>query len=526
MYRMTADYPVKAFDMFEHTFKTGLLRPQAVAVSLLAIHVLLSPLNADSPDIRSWIVDLDSQAFETREAATNSLIDAGKPALQPIALHFYKATPEAAWRIKRVLQQIGTGSKEEVTSLKAIGLLLVLDSQLDTELEGMIEAWREHRSDRAINYLVQKGARTSPTDLQTQLFIPRGGTITPNRFQIESSKNPLRSKPGSGKLKLSEARSEIAKLVNADLEQVQEFVFSNMPKTSKTNSNQQLMDDIFIARAAIRGIGNNGRTSTYLEFGDDWKGNRDDLERLREIHTLNAVRFVNVKLNDDISDLFSELQSLQHVGFSNAQVRGGHLFDLNLPPNVLSVELREQNIESKTIDWLAKRSLTSLTFDDCKFPKGLQDRIDKFDDLELLSLKRLNLSGEAFDKLQRMVKVQRILLSVCKFDPDDCRKFNLVRPRVISFNPVSFLGVQAKQNVRQGDFSCQIETVVVGSAAERAGLLSGDVIEQVNGEPIATFDELRMFISQMEIGEEMRMQVGRRDEKLQLTAKLGTNENR
>lgn len=511
--------------MIEQTIRFSLLQFRYVA-GLFLVYGVLAPVSfAETVDIRDWITDLDAKAFAKRESATESLIVAGKPALQPVALHFYKATPEAAWRIKRILQAIGTNSAEEITSLKAIGLLLLLDNQLDGELETMLETWRENRSQRAIKYLVSKGALTAPTGIHRQLFVPAPNVVMPRRLQIEANNNPLRKDLASRKLSVSESKSKIKKLVDGDLDEVQEFVFGNLQRSPQQEANEKLLEDLFIVQANARGMGLANRRQTYLEIGQDWKGDANDLEKLREIHTLNALRFVNAKLDQDSASLIADLSNLQHMGFCNTQIRGGHVFDLNLPTNVNSLELKEQNIESETIDWLAENDLTSLIIEDCEFPAVAQEQITDITNLEVLSLKKVKLSDDIFESLAKMPNVKRIYLSICKFAPDNYRQFNRIRPRVIVFNPVSFLGVQGKQT-RRGDFSCQIEMVVAGSAAERAGIQPGDNIESVNGERVSTFEELRMFISQMDVDEEMKMIVTRGDQEIELTARLGANDGR
>ncbi|MEM9411943.1 MAG: PDZ domain-containing protein, partial [Planctomycetota bacterium] len=58
-----------------------------------------------------------------------------------------------------------------------------------------------------------------------------------------------------------------------------------------------------------------------------------------------------------------------------------------------------------------------------------------------------------------------------------------------------------------------------------AGIVAGDIILGVNGAAIKSFEELRMFISQYDIGEEMKLSVQRGTKKLELSAKLGDNPN-
>ncbi len=72
-----------------------------------------------------------------------------------------------------------------------------------------------------------------------------------------------------------------------------------------------------------------------------------------------------------------------------------------------------------------------------------------------------------------------------------------------------FLGV--KCNPISPD--CQIDNVVRGGAAEKAGMLPGDVIEMINNVPISKFDDLKYQVGQHVAGDEIEIQYDRRGEK-------------
>jgi hypothetical protein len=56
---------------------------------------------------------------------------------------------------------------------------------------------------------------------------------------------------------------------------------------------------------------------------------------------------------------------------------------------------------------------------------------------------------------------------------------------------------------------CEIRTVEPGSAADQAGLRSGDVVVSINGEPVASFDELTVRLGDCAPGEVVRLVVVR-----------------
>lgn len=67
----------------------------------------------------------------------------------------------------------------------------------------------------------------------------------------------------------------------------------------------------------------------------------------------------------------------------------------------------------------------------------------------------------------------------------------------------------------------RISSIVPGSAAEEAGLLAGDLIVSVDGNPIGDGEALAAAIARADIGDELQLAVRRGDEELTLTATLG-----
>ena len=479
----------------------------------------LTTVASDSDvNVDELIRRLDSSRFEMRESATNELITLGADSLKPIAFHFLDATPEAAWRIKRVLENISVQSREEIASLKAIGILILLDHKVDEELEGLVQQWRENRSMRAINYLVSKGAQTAPSGVHRQLMIQPPMIQIQSTFQNPNS-NPLR-RTVRKKVPRKELRDEIEKVVNGDFDEVQKYVLNHLPALS--GSDGRLVNDPFVVNGAMGGMGANRLSNTFLEFGDQWRGNIKDLQKLRDIHSLVAVRFKDQKLATDDLDFLSSLRALSHVGLANVQFNSGDLTDLVIPKSVTSLEFENCRIDEETVSWLSEHPVMSLVLNSCDLDATAMKSFEDFKVLQSLDIRRTKLDTHIFDQWMGMAELKRIYLSVCKFNPDDFRAFNKIRPRVIIFNPVSFLGVQAPRDSR-GRFTCEIERVVAGSGAEKAGVMPGDIVTKVNDVEIEEFEELRMFISQFEVGGKLKLTVQRGEETLDLFAVLGTN---
>jgi len=80
-----------------------------------------------------------------------------------------------------------------------------------------------------------------------------------------------------------------------------------------------------------------------------------------------------------------------------------------------------------------------------------------------------------------------------------------------------FLGIL----LREGDGAPVVSNVEGGSAAEKAGLKSGDMIVAVSGRKVTTPDALIITIQKYKVGEEVVLRVKRGKDEKDLTAKLG-----
>jgi S1-C subfamily serine protease len=85
-----------------------------------------------------------------------------------------------------------------------------------------------------------------------------------------------------------------------------------------------------------------------------------------------------------------------------------------------------------------------------------------------------------------------------------------------------FMGVMWK--LAGGTVTTVLEQVVPGSAAEQAGLKPGDEITSIDGEPVATADDIRRRLAGRWSGDTLALTVRRGDETLQVQLTLGARE--
>jgi S1-C subfamily serine protease len=80
------------------------------------------------------------------------------------------------------------------------------------------------------------------------------------------------------------------------------------------------------------------------------------------------------------------------------------------------------------------------------------------------------------------------------------------------------LAVQFQLPVREGVI---ITTVGSGTPAERAGIRQGDIVIQVNGEPVRQGADLRRAVRERKPGDDLRLRVVRPGGERDLAARLG-----
>ena len=86
------------------------------------------------------------------------------------------------------------------------------------------------------------------------------------------------------------------------------------------------------------------------------------------------------------------------------------------------------------------------------------------------------------------------------------------------FRRGALLGVQG----RPGATAAIVQAVVSGSAAEKAGIRTGDMIVKLNDQQVETFQQLTELIGQLPAGDEAKLQVQRGDQKLTKLVKFGS----
>ena len=474
------------------------------------------------------IGQLDGPKYSIRENATKELIRRGSIAIRPLARSAVNASPERARRIKRCLESIGT-SGNEAAFFRSIGVVQVLfgsNNELLSERINLLRVqWLAKRQLRVLERLETLGAEISPPLTSANQFMQSiADELASN---IENKPISLIRKDASDK----EKSALISKILTNSVDENRKLMFQ---EKAATNSRRIKTDNELIvealkkrieAQGGLQVFGENDSSGIEVTIGRKWIGTPNQLSLLRDVPKLQTLRFVKQKLDHLQMELVSDLSSLMFLEFENCDIDERALALLRLPRKVYKIGLVNQTVNVSTIDRLMDAgSVTALRFDNCKFSKTAWSKLFRVKSIRRLELGHCNLDRDTFMRIKNMKTLGILNLDSCKFDTDAYR--DLVSARNsdlrIEFAPSAFLGVRDFSQLAGGQtVGCQISEVVEGSGAAKGGLQSMDILMAIDGKPIRIFEDLRLCISQYDVGDTIKIDVRRGDKDLKFDVTLG-----
>lgn len=521
---------------FSHVAFYGLVL--LASVLMVASGAIAQETGARSSDRIGKLIDqLNADQFQQRELAMSELISMGEAAIRPLAYRYFGSPPESAWRIKKTLQAIGTENDNPEVCFKAIGILIVLDRSLGDGVVQLLNEWRDKRSEKALNHLVSLGAQVR-YELDGMIDPALGMQIQFREVIVEDlrmaddveSDTAETSQPEPPKTyDPREAFRLVNEVLNGTPEENEEFVWSRYREN--TNSTPAVaapsVNGRLILRGGQLGFGGIAIDRPVVILHRDWTGTDEDFRRLSHIHNLMGVRLVNVEVTEAQAEVIQGLQPIQILAFERCKFVDRPMTQIKLPPELVRLELSGQPLDRATGEWLARGNVSSLVLNDCKIDTSFGAALRDAESLQSIRLSRVAVPGELFAGLAKLPNLSALEFSVAKFSPEDLRSFQEMRPGVmVNFAPVAFLGVQAPTalNRYSAETQCLIDSVVDGSSAARGGVLPGDVIKKVDGYAIERFEELRMFISQHDVDDELELEIDRGGRTVNLKVRLGSIE--
>ncbi len=194
-----------------------------------------------------------------------------------------------------------------------------------------------------------------------------------------------------------------------------------------------------------------------VEIGPAWQGTDDDLRQLRWIDELDKLILMGPKVLDGSLRTIEKLPNLRYLTIRNAKVTDAALR-----------HIRDHRVLSE------------------------------------LDLMYIPVTDSCIEDLKTLVNATRIRIFGTQVSSNAALELdNALANATIEHKQGAFLGVRCLQ----GPLPCEVSRVVAGSAADQAGVRTGDIIIEYGGNPIRNFDDLRKLIGQNKVGETIDIQV-------------------
>ena len=535
---------------------------------------------AQTAPIEQLLEQLDADRFRTRQAAAAELAEAGTNMLKPMALHSFAASPESAWRIRAVIEQIGTQGDED-TFYKATGILRLLypvdDAATAERAELLRQKWQEARKQKAIEQLESLGAKiTDPLRgnpalaNQRQRFILNGGAEVFINGRVQTPVKSSRSKkkrsrmvPARDRLTTEQIVGEIDQILTADLETNRERILGE-PQEEKDPAVAAGLLSANKIRVVRAGANVNAyRFGVSVVLSDQFLGSAEDLALLRQIPNVTEISWKSRKLDNKRLAAVASVRTISRVSFEACEFSDRPLPKSTWPRFATHAVFKDQQLDANVLRPLEEAPVTSIQLANCQVAPDTHAALAKFESLNEIVLEEFQLDKQWFDTFARVPTLRRINLSLCKFATEDYQAFRRLRPDVrADFTPSAFLGIrstdqlninvrraeavarmraQARANAANGKDDanaqpvplpelnvkraqaaegCRISEVVSGSGAEAGGMKAGDVVLNIDDHAISSFEDIRLVVAQHRAGETLNVKVKRRGELKQLKITL------
>lgn len=547
---------------------------------LLAVCLLAgSRAMAQDPELSVRVAQLDNSDYALRQRAMEELSASSPDTLPILAEAYLQGSTERRWRILKVLESMAlAGSEADFYRVAATLRVLVPSLFSPDDLRKLVLRWQVGQSDRAVERLRKAGARFEPRlDRFGNEWM--GGGFAPGdpriilgggqaRMAIELEANgllPTEPRPeepaseaadGAAAKPLPQTAEEkiraIRSIAEGDLQFSREIALGSSDggdgggaaDRGPLDSTPLAINDLG-ARIVVL---NEQGVLAFQDFGDDpglqrvaagdmqlqtavigqdWQGSADALSDLAAISGLQSVAFrQSPRVTEAQLEVLARIPSLTSLSLVGSQLEQGAVSLLGKLEQLQNLELDLDQVDSGWLD--AAVQLPGLMQLRLVSGQGQAMRLDgmqRFSSLRMLSLKGVRLEASDFLELAKLPFLTELELAECQFDCAQALEFRRSVPNLrCTVRGPAFLGVRGS-TIDFGDQGCVISEIVPGSAAEKAGLMSGDLIRSIEEFEIDQFETLTVVVSQKKPGEPLRVVVERNGERLQVDAILDDRAN-
>jgi hypothetical protein len=479
--------------------------------------------------IRAWVSNLASAKFDERETALVQLIEAGKPAIAPLAEAVMSGDPEVAWRAATALEAIGLKGDEAILGEIKTRMERTKGTpnrDLAQILSTLTQRWAQMQQTRSQAALVKLGATFPdanagyPTAYKGAPAFMGSYVVSPTTFSssgtvvIESYASPVPAAPpaiavfdplavpssleriisGMEKIEAVKAKEDEKAAIDKE-DPPKEDVKKEEPK-SESKQKEDVPPKADEKKSAEKAAPAESKPAeSEAKKSEDAKP-----EEPKEPTTSSDASTGDKAAPEPVTVTFSAADIVLgsdaiETSFVSPPPMGG------MPTAAAYGAIRlDQNYHG------GDSGLVHLA--------GLPH-------ISMLDIQDAPLTDKAIPYIAKMPSLASIMIRGTKITPEALFKLKKAKPALsIRGQGRGILGVNADEAAAE----CTITVVRPGAPSEAAGILVGDRIIKLDGKDVTDFLSLTVQMMKREPGEVVKVTIKRGEETLEKTVKLGSRE--
>jgi hypothetical protein len=473
------------------------------------------------PQIAQWVQQLGDDSYEVREAAKQELIQAGRQAIGAMAAATQSDNAEVAWRAGNALEQIGIAGDQQTLAEVCDTLDRLSQSgrpALAKSRAAMQQRWSQFRHDRAAAEIRRLGGELSePPSTDVSAWSIGGGPyfapyVVYAYPPFDASSDPYATGPGP--FGDSDPFPAAPTLAGDEPVPLPDRPTLALPPISTTEPTMPLPSA--------------SKTEAEIKEGS-WLPTPPAAADLAESRLPRDTDELK-PADDEPAAFFGRLSLI--VGGAPLEVG-----DAGRKPVVEEFEAIVSDDASRAILVSLEefRRLTSATHDD--FDVGRTLRLGKSwigSDADLRALGELTqvtsleirdreVSATAIEHISRMSELRQLTLHKSRFDRSAVERLKKAKPdlHVLAIGD-AVLGVSGDTN----SDVFHVTTVLPKSGSAKAGIVPGDIIRTINGEPVTSFESLTWVLADKQVGQSVTVEFLRGDKTITVDVTLSARESR
>lgn len=469
----------------------------------------------DAQQIAAWIEQLGDDDYGRREAAMEQLAEIGPAAIDALAAAVASDSPEIAWRAGELLEQIGVSGDEQTVervarAMQALGARHARFNRVAAEMQ---TRWREFRHARAAAEIRRLGGEVQEgTGYEAFAYAPVMPYIGTAPLTLEYAIAGEEEEVVDGVI-------DITELVEVDASgevTARKVELPPLPELPAEAPGEEAPSAVEPAKEAAE-----------EDKPSEDKPRREDVDASKTID-----EYVEKRLAEEPPILEPVAEDVPGTAERAEAALGAALTELTVIPDISGDVIFTPDGYAGGFYGGGGYAITDLPGTPAMQRiirlgagwKGSDEDLRILRDLNGVIAMEINdraLTPAALEQIAAVATLQQLTLQNAKFDRAAIRRFKQLRPHVtVHAFGKAILGVSGEPI---GD-GFHIDHVVPQSGAAKAGLVVGDVIRRIEGEPVVDFETLTLVVGGRAPGDVVSVEYSRGEKRQTVKATLGSRE--